>query len=355
MNKLSNLLFLIMFLAFFMNCKSDKKDNTTKVISPIKLVSPTHDTQLSIGNQIIVEYKIFDSTAIKDLKLWVNDTLYKSNLKLESSKISIPTLKANVGFNEVKISYIKSNGKEVNATRQVILFSDIVPEQKIASIVKTYPHSSASYTQGLEFYKNQLFESTGSGDGYLSFIAKTDLKSGKITKQQNLEKVYFGEGITILNDTIYQIVWQRQKCMVYNMNFEKINEFDYEGEGWGLTNNGKDIIMSNGTYEICWRSTKDFRIKKTINVFTNENDISNLNELELIGNNLYANVYLEDYIVEIDTSNGKVISKIDCAGIVSKGQVGKANVLNGIAYQLETNKLFITGKLWSSLYEIIIE
>ena len=169
-----------------------------------------------------------------------------------------------------------------------------------------------------------------------------------------MDEAYFGEGITILNDTIYQIVWQKQKCFVYTLDFKQVNSFDYEGEGWGLTNNGKSIIMSNGTAEIVWRNPRTFKIEKKIYAFSNENDFQNLNELELIEGKLMANVYTQNYMIEIDTSNGKVLSKIDCAGIVEKGMVGNANVLNGIAYNPNSKKTYLTGKFWSQLFEIQI-
>ncbi len=335
-------------------CTEESKPTIHKNKVSLKILNPKHNQQYSVGDPIQIDLEVLDPSNIKSLSIYLNDTLYQANVSPKTQTIKIPTANANVGLNVLYFSFTDKEGKSRGATRNLILFSDVIPEQKIASIIKTYPHESTSYTQGLEFYKDALYESTGSGDYAKSFIAKVNLKTGKHLQYKVLDEAYFGEGITILNDTIYQIVWQKQKCFVYTLDFKQVNSFDYEGEGWGLTNNGKSIIMSNGTAEIVWRNQRTFKIEKKIYAFSNENDFQNLNELELIEGKLMANVYTQNYMIEIDTSNGKVLSKIDCAGIVEKGMVGNANVLNGIAYNPNSKKTYLTGKFWSQLFEIQI-
>ena len=347
----------LLALSIFVISCNDEPDQPTKPKATVslKLVSPEHEQQYTIGDYIVVDIEVIDSTQISDLKLYVNDVLYTDQIESKTQSIKIPTDDSKVGFVSIFLVYNDTNGKARGVTRNVVLFSDVIPTQKIASIVNTYTHKSNSYTQGLEFYKGKLYESTGSGDHSESFIAEVELNTGKHSRTVSLDPVYFGEGLTILNDTIYQLTWQKQKCMVYTLDFKKISEFDYEGEGWGLCNNGKSLIMTNGTSKIVWRNPKTFEIEKEIYAFNDEADVNLLNEVELINGQLFSNVYLTNYIVEIDTTTGKVISKIDCAGIEEDGRVGNANVLNGIAHHSESGKIYLTGKLWPKLYEVKFE
>jgi len=182
-----------------------------------------------------------------------------------------------------------------------------------------------------------------------------DLKTGGHKRNLPLDSKYFGEGMTILNDTIYEITYQSGICKVYDMNFNYIKEYNYSGEGWGLCNNGESLIMTNGSSQIVWRDPRTFSIIKKLDAFSNDTDITQLNELELIDGKLYANIYMDKRIVEIDTASGKILSFIDCTSLVSDGQVIGADVLNGIAYNPETSKTYMTGKLWPTLYEVTFE
>lgn len=344
-------------IVFFIGCKDENESKKYKK-PPIalKVISPNYNQQYTIGEPIDIKLSVQDANNVKELTLFFDDVIYQQNIEVKSQTISIDTKSLPVGFSTIYISYKDSNGKLRGATRNIILFSDLIPEQKIASITKTFTHQNDAYTQGLEFYKGNLYESTGSGDNAKSFLAKVNLTNGQYTNQKEMEnKNYFGEGITILNDTIYQLTWQDRQCLVYDIDFNYIKSYTYEGEGWGLTNNGKSLIMSNGSSSIVWRNPITFEIEKTIDVFSNEKDVQQLNELELINGDLWCNVYTTDYIVQVDTSNGKVLANIDCAGIVREGMIGNANVLNGIAYEPNTQKIYLTGKLWSVLYEVKID
>lgn len=353
-----NIISILFFSVIIFGCtKCTTEENPIikpeKQIIPVKLISPAFDTQYSIGANIVVDIKIIDATKIKDLSVYIADTLYAGNLKLESQKINIKTKNSNVGFIDLYLAYTDEKGIEHRDNRRLILFSDIAPEQKFASSIHTYIHNSTAYTQGLEFYNGKLFESTGQKGA--SLIAEVDLYSGKQIRTVSLAPQYFGEGLTILNDTIYQLTWQSRVCKLYDMNFNSIGEFHYEGEGWGLTNNGKSIIMTNGTSGIEWRNPKTFEIEKTIYAFANEQDYQQLNEIELINDKLFANVYTTNDIIEVDTTSGKVLSVISCNNIALEGKVNGADVLNGIAYNPITKKTYLTGKLWPKLFEVTFE
>ena len=181
-----------------------------------------------------------------------------------------------------------------------------------------------------------------------------DLKSGGHLNKVDLESKYFGEGITILNDTIFQITWNERTCLLYDMEFNKIGQFSYDGEGWGLTNDGEHIIMTNGTEEIVWRDPATFEVVKTIHAFDNNKEQVNLNECELINGRLLINIYTETNIVEVDTATGKVLRTIDCSSLKAEQPAG-VDHLNGIAYNDATGKLYLTGKWWPNLYEVEID
>lgn len=222
------------------------------------------------------------------------------------------------------------------------------------SVVATYPHNDSSYTQGLEFYKGKLLESTGNYGK--SKLLLTDLQTGKALKQVSLDSIYFGEGITVLNDTLYQLTWKERKVFVYSpKDFKKIGEFPLNTEGWGITNNGKELIVTDGSGNLYFYEPSTFRLLRTQGVTEDGSPAVNLNELEYINGYLYANQYsISNYIFKIDPNSGHVLAKLDLTDITNrvKAKDPQADVLNGIAYNPETKKVYVTGKHWPELFEI---
>jgi glutaminyl-peptide cyclotransferase len=224
------------------------------------------------------------------------------------------------------------------------------------SVAGTYPHDTSSYTQGLEFYQGQLFE--GTGNKGFSKLLQVDLKSGKALKQVALAPTYFGEGITILNDTLYQLTWQEKVVFVYDpKTLKKLKEFPLSTEGWGLTNDGKNLIVSDGSSNLYFYDPSTFRLLRTQGITENGAPAINLNELEYIKGYVYANQYEYNYILKIDPASGQVVAKIDLSDLVQRvrSKEPKINVLNGIAYDSATKKIYVTGKWWPELYEIQFE
>lgn len=339
-------------------CAGEPAESTDEIKRrepPLKIVAPENDQQFTIGDVLEIQFSIPDKTKATDIEIYIDDTLYQSGAGLvaDADKISVNTDNGRVGYIKIYVSYKDEKGEQHGDTRTVIFFSDITPQKLTAVNMKAYPHDQTSYTQGLEFYKGKLFE--GTGQKGQSILAEVDLNTGVIQRKIDLEKNYFGEGITILNDTIYQITWNDRTCLVYDLNFNKIKEFSYEGEGWGLCNDGTYLIMTNGSSEIVWRDRNTFEIVKRIQAFGNDSDTGSLNEIELVNGNLLINVYTEDRIIEVDTATGKILSNIDCSAIVKDGRVPGADVLNGIAYDAATGKTYITGKWWPKLYEVKFE
>ncbi len=226
------------------------------------------------------------------------------------------------------------------------------------SIQKIIPHDTSSFTEGLLVYNGALYESSGdpaySGK---SKLMKIDLNSGKVEKQIGLDKKYFGEGIVILHDTIYQLTYKEKAIFVYNMDFKKINELTIttdNGQGWGMTTDGTYLIVDDGSSNLYYYEPSTFKLVKKVSVTDSGALGYNLNELEYIDGYIYANQWQLPYILKIDPSNGQVVAKVDLTDIWNQIQKKdpNADVLNGIAYDASTKKIYITGKKWPDLYEI---
>ena len=232
--------------------------------------------------------------------------------------------------------------------------------QYSVEVVATYPHDPKAFTQGLVFHNGFLYEGTGGkparGDDFSSSLRKVDLHSGKVIQKYDVPPTFFGEGITIMGDKVYQITWQEGTGFIYNLDdFKLLREVKYSGDGWGLTNDGTNLIMSDGTHVIRFINPEDFTTQRTITV-TDEKGrpLMELNELEFVKGEIWANVWQTGWIVRIDPATGKLLGRIDLKDIAD--DVAKKNrtadVLNGIAHDPATERIFITGKNWPNLYEI---
>jgi glutamine cyclotransferase len=229
-----------------------------------------------------------------------------------------------------------------------------------ATVKAAYEHDPTAYTQGLEFYKGTLYE--GTGDFENSSLRITDFKTGKVIKKHMMgSKEIFGEGITILKDTLYQLTWESNIVNVYDVKdiTKVVKTFKWPNEGWGITNNGTDLIVSTGSANIYFINPQDFKVKTNFAVEDNNGIVDKLNELEYIDGFIYANLYGENsYIIKIDPSSGHVVGKIMIPNLAEQYFPGKLKdptgneVLNGIAYDTATKKLYITGKHWPKLFEV---
>src|SRR5688572_14710654 len=226
------------------------------------------------------------------------------------------------------------------------------PRQLNHFIDATYPHDTSSFTEGLLVYKGVLYESTGLKGR--SKILKTDLKTGKILMEASLPAEYFGEGIVIVNDTVYQLTYQEKKGFMYAVkDFKKLGEFKFASEeGWGMTTDGKQIIASDGTSTLYFYEPGTFKLLRTQVVTESGNLAFNINELEYIDGYIYANQWQSPYILKIDPATGYVVGKADMTQLASriKNTYPTAEYLNGIAHDAATKKTYITGKNWPELY-----
>ena len=240
-------------------------------------------------------------------------------------------------------------------------FNISAPSQIMFKVEAVYPHDPTAFTQGLEMHNGKLYE--GTGELGKSRLRVVDLKTGVSEKDHLIkDNTIFGEGITILNDKLYQLTWQNNKIFVYDLNdiTTPVNTINWSREGWGITNDGTHLIISDGTSKIYYvqphENGMEMKIIKILTVINNMGEVKELNELELINGFLYANVWFSDDILKIDTSNGHVVGVLNMKGLLKQYDPGTAispeAVLNGIAYDSVANKMYITGKKWPKLFEI---
>ena len=281
-----------------------------------------------------------------------------NNLKIGSvkgnSKFSFALKDQKLGYQNLKANIYFEGSTEVDSSR-VELISDITPKVLTYIIVNTYPHDINSYTEGLEFYKDTLYESAG--EHGKSRLLKTDYKTGKILKSLKLEDKYFGEGITIINDKIYQLTYKEHIGYIYDAKtwkLEKTFVFD-KPEGWGMTNDGKNIYFNDSSEKIWKMDPETQKTIDNINVYSENNKIKEVNELEWVDGKIYSNIYQKKAIVVINPKNGAVEGMIDMSNLENLiVKLPDTDVLNGIAYNPKTKTFFVTGKNWNKMFEIKI-
>ena len=259
-------------------------------------------------------------------------------------------------------------GSEFRRYRQIMRYSYAAPLIAVAAcaqaapadktpvygyrIVASFPHDPGAFTQGLIFLDGSLYESTGMvGE---STLRKVNLADGRVIKSAPIPPGHFGEGMVNWGKELISITWQSGKGFRWDRNsFRKVGEFSYSGEGWGLTQNGRELVMSDGTPELRFLDPKTFAERRRIRVTYKGQPVSNLNELEWVKNEIFANIWQTDLILRIDPASGNVVGVVNLKGLqADAGATGPDNVLNGIAYDSKGDRLFVTGKRWPKLYEI---
>jgi glutamine cyclotransferase len=294
-----------------------------------------------------------------------NDQLIDSvQFLMDDKKVKSDKTSATLKINDYKLgkhiitAIIFHDNKTTKVTETIYFLADAAPEIYTYKIINTFPHDKDAYTQGLEFFNGFLYEGTGRKGS--SSIRKVELKTGKILQQKDLDQQYFGEGIAIFNNKLYQLTWQSGIGFVYDLNtFEQEKTFNYtkSREGWGLTHNGEKLIKTDGT-EFIWFLNPETLVEESyIEVYTNERKVEKLNELEYVNGLIYANIWQQNTILIINPTTGKVEGVANLNGLkttIEKEQaiVDTDEVLNGIAFDKENNRLFVTGKHWGKLYEI---
>ena len=329
-----SIVFLVFLLVF--NCDSDKSGG-------FKIQIDSSSSSIYLGDEISLKITSSNNKAIDSINYFLNNNKVDNPIKLNSNK---------VGENFAKVD-IYSNGKKISLNKKFDIYSNIKPELMTYEIIDEFSHDQKAYTQGLEIYENFLFESTGLNGK--SSLRKINFNTWEIIKMINLEYEYFGEGLTVLNDKIYQLTWKNKIGFIYDLELNNIGTFNYENskEGWGLCNDGNYIYKSDGTSKIWRLDPNTLEEVDFIDVMTDKSRIKNINELEYIDGKIYANTYQQnrDVVIVINPSNGIVENVIDFSGLRDKVlQTPDLDVMNGIAYN--NGKLFVTGKNWDKVFEV---
>lgn len=328
--------------------------SVVEYIRSIKFVSPQKHQMCKLDSKISFDFSIKEKFKTDSVEVFIDGMLLQT-LKTAPYKFDYTFTNTKVGNRQIKAIAFHDNNKRGLAVTNITLMPSKAPVSKGYKVIRTYSHDVSAYTQGLVFHNGYLYEGTGKQKE--SCIKKHDLKTGHVISVLDIDKHLFGEGITIYKDKIIQLTWQSGRGFVYDINsFSQESEFSYSTQGWGITTIGDELIMSDGTNKLYYIDPTSFAVKSQIEVYDEKGPVKQLNELEYINGMVYANVWLTDTIVAIDPSTGIVKQNINMSGILTKRELRKLidgdDVLNGIAYDKATKRLFVTGKRWPKLFQI---
>ena len=302
------------------------------------VISNTDTLKLSLSNP--------SNKKIDSVNYVMNNSPVADIFSLQNSSLGEKMIKAEVFY----------GGKKEVALQKVIVVNGSTPKLYTYELLNTYPHDITSYTQGLEFYNGVLYESTGQyGESKLRAL---DYKNDAILNNVNLSRSYFGEGLTVLNDKIYQLTWKEGRGLIYDVNtFETLGSFKYgqSKEGWGLCNDGRQLYKTDGSENIWILNAETLEEERFVQAYTNKGRLTNLNELEWVEGKIYANRYQKNGVAIINPINGAIEAVLDFKDLKNKVTNHPGlDVLNGMAYNPDTKTLFITGKRWDKLFEVRI-
>jgi len=318
--------------------------NSNSQKSNLSISTDAKNNVVTLGETVKLSIKNPDQIEISDVSYSLNGEPVKASFKLNDELLGIQTIIASVKVGDISEDII---------TKLTIL-NNQSPKVYGYKIINEYPHDITSYTQGLEFHNGELYESTGQyGE---SKLRKVDYKTGEVLQNKLIGDQYFGEGLTIMNDNIYQLTWQENIGFVYDVNtFEKKSSFTFgkSKEGWGICNDGTNIYKSDGTEQIWLLNPETLVEDSKLQVYTNKGKIIGMNELEYVNGKIYANRYQKNGVAIINPKNGAIEGVIDFSSLHNLvTQHPGLDVLNGIAYNPETKTLFVTGKRWDKLFEV---
>ena len=321
----------------------------------IRLVSPSANQEIAAGTPVPIRFELKGKAIPDSVEVYFGGKIF-ATLDDGSTEVLIPEENtASTGIRAIKLMAYSGKARPQSISIFITILSDIVPAGYGYRVEKVFPHDIRAYTQGLLYHNGFIYEGTGL-EGK-SALRKTDLETGGVIRNHNLESRFFGEGITIHGNQIYQLTWKTKVGFVYDLEtFRELGRFYYNTEGWGLTTMGDRLVMSDGTNKLYFIEPVNYTIVGTIEVYDNKSLVMYLNELEYINGEIWANVYMTDLIARIDPATGKVNGYVDLAGIMpeSERQNDGDDVLNGIAWDNETGRIFVTGKNWPKLFQIRI-
>lgn len=333
MNKIASVLMLA--LLFFMNSCGNKYQ--------LQLESPK---SIQIDKPLKISVKEKSGNPIDSIQYFLNGKLIDNNeaVDINGFKLGKQAISATI--------FYEGKSKKLNNT--VYFLNDAAPMVYSYEVINEYPHDNQAFTQGFVYHNGFFYESTGQHGK--STLRKTEIATGRILQKIDLDKQYFGEGMTIKDGKIYQLTWRKKVGFVYDLeSFQLEKTFDYgqSKEGWGLTHNNDFFIKTDGTERVWFLNPETFKEVSYIETYTNKRKAEKLNELEFVKGKIYANIWQQNSILIVEPSTGAIEGIVSLKGLQSKaGQKGEDNVLNGIAYDKENDRLYVTGKNWNKVFEI---
>jgi glutamine cyclotransferase len=339
-------LLLLMSVTLF-SCK-DKDQSPT-----IGFKSPGQGQELKLGEAVNLELDVPAGSTLNKITYLVDGKEVGSTK--DASPFNLKTDSLNLGFRLIT-AIVEHGGVKDSLTVNIVLKSAIKPSSYSYKVVKTFPHDTAAYTQGLEYHNGRFLESTGqNGESTLRWV---DPATGKVIQKANLDAKYFGEGATLVGDKVVMLTWEHYEGLIFDAKtFKQLGTFPYQNsrEGWGLAFDGKQLIKSDGTNRIWFLNKDTYKEESVIEVYDDQGQVVQLNELEYVDGKIYANIYQSDNIAIIDPKSGAVLSYIDLSGILAaQDRYPNTDVLNGIAWDAKGKRLFVTGKKFSKLFEITL-
>lgn len=343
----------IFAITLFASCaeetKNQKKESKQTSLQAIRITEPTNGKLVTKGENVVITLKLLNESVLPDSTFLFVDS---QNLgKFEGNSKIIETENLKLGTRQIRATaWLK--GDRQTASVSIMIKPNNSPKKLGYRIVNTFPHDKEAYTQGLFYLNGFLIESTGQQGE--SSLRKVELKTGKVLKSSTLERKYFGEGCALINGKIYQLTWTSRKGFIYDAeNFNVLGTFDYPTQGWGLATANNQLVMSDGSHVLYFLEPENFSEIRRVEVYDSNGPVSQLNELEYIDGKIWANVYQTDLVVVIDPETGAVETEINFKGLLKPSdRHSNIDVLNGIAWDSESRRLFVTGKNWPKLFEV---
>lgn len=347
---------LVLFTLFIASCSPDaqvKNQSGREAALPtlFRLVAGPNGPMINQGDTVAIAMELADTSQRIDHWSW---TVNGKATDYSTPELSWSSQDQKLGSYSFSLTAHLENGKTQTKTIIKEVAAAREPIEYTYEVIQTFPHDPEAYTQGFFLHDGVLYEGTGLRGQ--SSLREVDLKTGKVNRSYNIPERFFGEGITIKDNKIYQLTWQGKTGFIYDLeSFQPIREFQYNTDGWGITHNDTALFMSDGSHRIYVLDPDNLTELGVLEVFNERARMINLNELEWINGEIWANIYGTDYIAIIDPKDGSVLKMVDLTDIFDRRAYRKrADVLNGIAYNPESELVLVTGKLWPNVYEIRI-
>lgn len=341
----------LLLVCLALSCKDEQKPM-------LYFSAPNQGDSFSIGTTINIKLDVPKNVKLDSAVYLIDGKPFAA--VANADEVKLPTANLPLGYRMISAVLSYDNQKDTINTN-IVLKTDQAPKQLTYTVVKTYPHDTSAYTEGLSYVDGKLLESTGEkGASELKWV---DLQSGKALQKTTLAPAYFGEGSVKIGNKIIMLTWQEHIGFIFDAKtLKQLGTFPYQNspEGWGLTFDGKNVLRTDGSNRIWLMNASTFKEESYIEVYDDKGAVNSLNELEYINGRIYANVYLTNKVVIINPTNGAVEAQIDLSDLVPKNYFKTQeeidnNVLNGIAWDAAGKRLFVTGKKWPKLYEIQLQ